>query len=82
MTDNKETNKKIERPRAGGGRPGSKMGMPAEKVKDFKGTLRRLLKYVGPHKFYLILILFCNAIIYFFPKTNIQPIFIREGLNY
>lgn len=61
MTNNKETNKKIERPRAGGGRPGSKMGMPAEKVKDFKGTLRRLLKYVGPHKFYLILILFLTV---------------------
>ncbi len=36
--------------------PGShrSMAMPAEKAKDFKGTLRRLLDYLKPHKVKLI----------------------------
>ncbi|KDR94535.1 ATP-binding cassette, subfamily B [Peptoclostridium litorale DSM 5388] len=28
----------------------SKMGMPVEKAKDFRGTLKRLLEYLGPQK--------------------------------
>lgn len=33
----------------GGGPPGG-VGMPVEKSKDFKGTLRRLLQYFRPHR--------------------------------
>ena len=39
----------------GGGRPG--MGMPVEKAKNFKGTLKRLITYLQPYKFQLSLVL-------------------------
>lgn len=41
-------------PRHGGGPMGGPSGMPAEKAKDFKGTLKRLLAYLKPHKYQLI----------------------------
>lgn len=34
----------------GGGGPMVRFGMPVEKAKDFKGTLKRLLKYLRPHR--------------------------------
>jgi len=43
-----------------GGRPGGPMagmGMPVEKAKDFKGTLKRLVQYMLPQKFALIAVL-------------------------
>lgn len=44
-----------ERPRRG---PGGPRGMmPGEKPKDFKGTLLRLLSYLGAHKVALVLVL-------------------------
>lgn len=33
------------------------MGMPAEKAKDFKGTIRRLMKYLKPYRFRFFLVL-------------------------
>ena len=33
--------------------PGGKM-MPGEKAKDFKGTMKKLIRYLAPHKFALI----------------------------
>ncbi len=45
--------------RSGGG-PGfghGAMGMPVEKAKDFKGTLKRLLRYLAPHKVKLLIML-------------------------
>ena len=33
--------------------PGGKM-MPGEKAKDFKGTMKKLMRYLAPHKFALI----------------------------
>lgn len=39
----------------GGGRPG--MGMPVEKAKNFKGTLKRLITYLQPYKLQLSLVL-------------------------
>ncbi len=44
----------------GSGRHGN-MAMPVEKAKDFKGTLRRLLAYLKPHRIKLI-ITFLSAI--------------------
>lgn len=38
------------------------MSMPVEKPKDFKGTLRRLLVYLRPHRGRLILVLFMAAL--------------------
>ena len=33
------------------------MGMPVEKAKDFKGTLKRLIRYLRPHKYQLAAVL-------------------------
>jgi len=44
--------------RGGGGGPGMQMGRPAEKAKDFKGTLKRLIKFLKPQKTQLILMIF------------------------
>lgn len=50
--------RKSESPRRGmfghGGPHG--MSMPVERAKDFKGTLRRLVAYMGPHKWMLALV--------------------------
>ncbi|GGD93055.1 ABC transporter ATP-binding protein [Paenibacillus nasutitermitis] len=40
----------------GRGGPGG-MGMPVQKAKDFKGTLRRLTGYLRPHRFALLIVL-------------------------
>ncbi|QHT63560.1 ABC transporter ATP-binding protein [Paenibacillus lycopersici] len=40
----------------GRGGPGG-MGMPVQKAKDFKGTLRRLIGYLRPHRFALLIVL-------------------------
>ncbi len=51
------------RPGGPGGGPGffgrgpMAMGMPVQKAKDFRGTLRRLLRYFAPEKFGLTLVL-------------------------
>lgn len=48
-------------PRRGHGGPGGPggpgMGMPVEKAKDFKGTLKRLIRYLRPHKYQLAAVL-------------------------
>jgi ATP-binding cassette subfamily B protein len=50
------------KPRFGHRGPGGhRMGMPVEKPKDFRGTLRRLLKYLKPYRLKLTLI-FISAI--------------------
>ncbi|MGP0584594.1 ABC transporter ATP-binding protein [Paenibacillus timonensis] len=40
-----------------GGHGGPGMGMPVEKAKDFKGTLKRLIRYLRPHKVQLAAVL-------------------------
>jgi len=51
-------------PFGGRGRPGGMMGggAPAEKPKDFTGTLKRLLVYFGPYRNALIVILVCAVL--------------------
>ena len=49
-------------PRGGFGGPGRgpggpHMGMPVQKAKDFKGTLRRLLRYLKPYRVQLVVVL-------------------------
>ena len=41
----------------GGHGMGMGMGMPVQKAKDFRGTLKRLLKYLGPRKLQLSVVL-------------------------
>jgi ATP-binding cassette subfamily B multidrug efflux pump len=46
------------RPMGGrGGGPAGALGRPVEKAKDFKGSLKRLVSYLRPHKLNLILVL-------------------------
>ncbi|WP_018750087.1 ABC transporter ATP-binding protein [Paenibacillus sanguinis] len=40
-----------------GGPGGPSMAMPVEKAKDFKGTLKRLVQYLKPHRLYLFAVL-------------------------
>jgi len=54
-----ENNKNVKQRGALGGHRGGPMGAmgaPVEKAKDFKGTLRRLLKYLKPRKYHLIFV--------------------------
>jgi ABC-type multidrug transport system fused ATPase/permease subunit len=43
--------------RRSGGPMGAGFGRPVEKAKDFKGTLKRLIRYLKPHKVNLIVVL-------------------------
>jgi ATP-binding cassette, subfamily B, multidrug efflux pump len=45
-------------PGFGPGGRGHGMGMPVQKAKDFKGTLNRLIAYLKPQKYQLLLVLF------------------------
>ncbi len=42
--------------RGGGGGPGFGISMPAEKAKDFKGSIKRLIQYLSQYRFKMILI--------------------------
>lgn len=48
---------RVRGPRPGGPHGGPGMGMPVEKAKDFKGTLKRLITYLRPHKVQLVSVL-------------------------
>lgn len=54
-----EDRKRVNNGQMGGrrGGPMGGMGRPVEKAKDFKGTLKRLLRYLRPHKINLIIVL-------------------------
>jgi ATP-binding cassette subfamily B protein len=58
MSEERKTKNRSGGPRHGGPR----MSMPVEKAKDFKGTLKRLLKYLVPHKFKIFTV-FLTAIL-------------------
>ena len=45
-----------------GGRPMGGLGMPVQKARDFKGTLRRLTGYLQPHRTALIVVLAAGVI--------------------
>ena len=62
----------------GGGGPGH-MGMPAEKAKDFKGTLQRLLKYLKPYRVNLIVVMVFAILSTVF--TIYSPQVTREAMN-
>ncbi|MFF2481529.1 ABC transporter ATP-binding protein [Paenibacillus sp. NPDC058071] len=46
----------------GGPGPGMGMSMPVQKAKNFKGTLFRLITYLKPHRFKLLLVLLTAAL--------------------
>ena len=45
-----------------GGRPMGGLGMPVQKAKDFKGTLRRLTGYLEPHRTKLTIVIGAGVI--------------------
>ncbi|MFL0252211.1 ABC transporter ATP-binding protein [Clostridium neuense] len=53
MSENRKTPPMKHHRGPGGGPP---MGRPAEKAKDFKGTLRKLMKYLAPYKVRFIVV--------------------------
>ncbi len=54
----KDKNKRPSRGAGFGGGHGMAMGMPVQKAKDFKGTLRRLIYYLKPQKHQLLAVFF------------------------
>lgn len=74
------TERKSPRPHGGPG-PGPGMGMrpPAEKAKDFKGTLRRLIRYLQPHSSRLLGVLVAAILSTVF--SIISPKVMAEGTD-
>ncbi|WP_275440116.1 ABC transporter ATP-binding protein [Paenibacillus sp. ACRRY] len=73
---------KSKAPRSGGpGHPGGGMGMrpPGEKPKDFKGTLRRLIQYLQPHRYRLLGVLVAAILSTVF--SIISPKVMAEGTD-
>ncbi|PYY29355.1 ABC transporter ATP-binding protein [Paenibacillus illinoisensis] len=76
------TEHKSRAPRSGGpGHPGGGMGMrpPGEKPKDFKGTLRRLIHYLQPHRYRLLGVLVAAILSTVF--SIISPKVMAEGTD-
>ena len=83
MSENVETKKDAAPPRRGGpgGGPfgGHGMGAPAAKSKDFKGSAMRLLGYLKPHRWMLVLIVSLATISVGF--TIVGPKILGEATN-
>ncbi|OMF66416.1 ABC transporter ATP-binding protein [Paenibacillus sp. FSL R5-0766] len=75
------TERKSARPPGGPGHPGGGMGMrpPVEKAKDFKGTLRRLIRYLQPHSSRLLGVLVAAILSTVF--SIISPKVMAEGTD-
>ncbi|MFP4477841.1 MAG: ABC transporter ATP-binding protein [Candidatus Izemoplasmatales bacterium] len=75
------TDKKREKDRSQNRGPGHgmAMGRPAEKPKDFKGTSKRLLDYIGKYKWQLLLISILTIIVS--AVAVVGPNFIRYIIN-
>lgn len=57
MSEQNRTQRPMRRRGPGGGHGPGGMGQPVEKPKDFKGSLKRLLGYLKPHRLNLIVVL-------------------------
>lgn len=57
------TNHKNRTPRHSGhgGHGHGPMGRPVEKAKDFKGTMKKLIKYIGDYKFGILVVMIMAA---------------------
>ena len=85
-TNNKQQPPIIRPGRPGGGPPGAHLRMPVEKPKDTKGTIRRLLQYIGASRvlFFslLAIVLFVTLLTLAGPSIQasaIDAITIKEG---
>ncbi|WP_433707571.1 ABC transporter ATP-binding protein [Paenibacillus illinoisensis] len=81
MSERTEHKSRAPRPSGGPGHPGGGMGMrpPGEKPKDFKGTLRRLIKYLQPHRYRLLGVLVAAILSTVF--SIISPKVMAEGTD-
>ena len=87
MSDNRNKQVPVIHPgRPGGGPPGGHMRMPAEKPKDTKGTVKRLLQYIGTSKYLFFsllgVVLFVTLLTLAGPSIQasaIDAITLREG---
>ena len=59
MAETKEDLKKVTQKRRHMGPPGM---MPGEKAKDFKGSIKNLIKYMGNDKIKVLVVMICAAI--------------------
>lgn len=81
MSERTEQKSKSPRSSGGPGHPGGGMGMrpPGEKPKDFKGTLRRLIHYLQPHRYRLLGVLVAAILSTVF--SIISPKVMAEGTD-
>lgn len=77
MSEHRQQNNQTVRPASGkrGGHMGGPPGMmPVQKAKDFKGTLKRLIRYLKPHRINLIIVfiftIFSTIFTIAAPKVN------------
>jgi ATP-binding cassette subfamily B multidrug efflux pump len=61
MSEQKSQKPASPAPRGPMGHGGPMMGMPVEKAKDFRGTLKRLIDYLKPEKSSFIIVLFLSV---------------------
>jgi ATP-binding cassette subfamily B multidrug efflux pump len=62
------------------GGPGGALGRPVEKAKDFRGTLRRLIKYLAPQRVSLIIVMIFAILSTIF--TVVSPKILGNATNY
>lgn len=62
-----------------GGPPGFAMAMPAEKAKDFSGTMKRLLKYLSVYRTRMILVALFTVVVVF--VMVVAPNYTRHIMN-
>lgn len=62
------------------GGPGGALGRPVEKAKDFRGTLRRLIKYLAPQRVSLIIVMIFAILSTVF--TVVSPKILGNATNY
>jgi hypothetical protein len=46
----------------GGGPGGHMMGAPVSKARDFRGTMRKLIEYLGAYRAQIIIVLFSQSL--------------------
>jgi ATP-binding cassette subfamily B protein len=79
MSKEKQYNRDSSKRKGPHGPFGGPFGMPGEKAKNAKQTTRRLMKYLGPHLWLMIGIIFFSIIVTLIGV--IAPDFLRQIIN-
>ena len=84
MTDTKNNSKsnspKTNRRNQGGPGHGMPLGRPAEKAKDFKGTTKRLIRYIDQYKWLMLIVIIVTILTTVL--AVVSPIYSRYIINY